>query len=111
MTTLAITTALACLGIGACGYLIGRLHSRTADRRPGYVTIQPTASPEWNFPAAPRLYDQERDHREQPTLRASLSHPLVPDPRGYDDGGEFSRRVDLEAAVIGLDWTCKALER
>lgn len=25
--------------------------------------------------------------------RASLTHPLVPDMRGYDDGGEFSRKA------------------
>lgn len=57
MNLLAVETAAACLGIGACGYLIGRLHARPANPRPGYLPI-PMAAAVDNWVGYP--YDQQR---------------------------------------------------
>lgn len=54
---LAAITAVCCLGIGACGYLIGRLHARARGcPHPHWdITRISELIDDWTFPQPPKL--------------------------------------------------------
>lgn len=113
---LALTSAAALLGLLACGYLLGRRDAVRVERkrRGGYITPQTPKQmvDRWNFPQAPRLFDQETE------TRASIGHPLVPDAptilhrygvsSAVDPSPESWQAVDAMAAA--LDATHEALD-
>ena len=98
MISLAIITAAASLGLILCGYLLGRAHAvRVAARRRGGI-LHPSSPKQmvdrWNFPQAPRLYDQETEPR------ASVGHPLVPDVRPVPSREEMAAKHDAVEEFI-----------
>lgn len=84
MFWLALAAALAAFTV--FGYALGLWHARHRfeNRRGGMLPAPKTVVDRWNFPAAPKLYDQEADapphHQTGYQPRSSLGNPLIPDP-------------------------------
>lgn len=113
--SLDVVTAVACLSIGAVGYLVGRMHERAyqSGRRGGMlpVPIVPAVEdfPAWrgSFERAPAvsLFDQEKRDKGDGLLLASIGHPLVADPAGHtpDDPGVRLMAANMDAIHSALD--------
>lgn len=121
--------------IGLSGFVIGVAYERRAwaRARPGYL-IPPTPREvvdRWNFPKAPKLYDQATDADYQAEAQrladatahladvdprtgiegwtTRVGHPLIPDPI---DVATIQRELGAEAAAVAatMNETVKALD-
>lgn len=98
-------------------YITGRLHARNraSKARGGMLPAPHVVVDRWNFPAAPKLYDQALDpdapdyaageagDYSGTTPRASLGHPLIPDPTSLREAELMADAMDRLYPLTGPD--------
>lgn len=118
MISLALVTAAASLGLILCGYLLGRRDAVRVERkrRGGFIIPQTPKQmvDRWNFPQAPRLYDQENAAEAFPNIAmtdASLRTMAAALDATHEALDPHSRRVPTTAEEYRQRKPGKAAEK